>query len=205
MSQTGIDLRGAYVLVSHHLAHGFQRGSLRKSDKGSEIMPCGMVGKPTFYAAELVQFRHVVGQGGTARHIKKFVTFPFTHVFFQDTPWNIKEKYVTLTFCLLTFEPYLKISLIVRVQIRNIQIAHIRICDASERAKDKQVADKTQELFPDRRVHQPLQFVRCQMAVLPQRLFWRERSERIVLDCTLCHCCPCHRFQHDDVVLYGYA
>ena len=168
-------------------------------------MPCHMVGKPMFYAAKFGKFRHVVGQGGTAGHIEKFVAFPFTLVFFHDTPWYIKEKYITLAFCFLPFEPYPKISLAVHVQIGNIQIAHISICDASEAAKDKQVADKSQEFFPDRRVHQPLQLVRCQMAVFPQHLLWRERSERIVLDCTLCQCRPCHCFQHDDVVLYGHA
>ena len=141
MGQTGIDLRGAHVLMSHHLAYGFQRNPLRKSDKGPEIMPCHMVGKPTLYATKLGQFRHVVGQSGTAGHIEKSIAFPFTLVFFHDAPWNIKEKYITLAFCLLTFEPYPKISLAVRVQIGNIQTTHIRICDASERAKDKQVAD----------------------------------------------------------------
>ena len=109
-------------------------------------MPCHMVGKPMFYAAKFGKFRHVVGQGGTAGHIEKFVAFPFTLVFFHDTPWNIKEKYITLAFCFLPFEPYPKISLAVRVQIGNIQIAHISICDASEaRKKHLSKGDRNEE------------------------------------------------------------
>ena len=63
MGQSGVDLRGAHALVSHHLAYGFQRNSLRESNQGAEIMPCHMVGKPMFYTAYFGKFRHVVGQG----------------------------------------------------------------------------------------------------------------------------------------------
>ena len=80
-----------------------------------------------FYAAELGEFRHVIGQGGTAWHIKEFVPDALSFVFLHYPAWNVKQAYHTFALGLLPFEPYPKVAFGVLAYISRTQVAHVDV------------------------------------------------------------------------------